>query len=97
MRDDRFEWDLDKAASNLRDHKVSFDDACTVFDDPRAMEDLLIDDSDAEERSRMLGLGRNHLLVVVFTGRIGDDGLVRTRIISAWKANKHEQAKYNAS
>lgn len=32
----RFEWDKKKAASNLKKHKVSFDEAMTVFDDPLA-------------------------------------------------------------
>jgi uncharacterized protein len=32
----RFEWDEDKAASNLDKHGVSFDEASTVFDDPSA-------------------------------------------------------------
>ncbi|MCU1268568.1 MAG: hypothetical protein JWM21_4886 [Acidobacteria bacterium] len=32
----RFEWDGQKAASNLGKHEVSFDEAITVFDDPLA-------------------------------------------------------------
>jgi uncharacterized DUF497 family protein len=32
----RFEWDGTKAASNLRKHHVSFDEAVTVFYDPLA-------------------------------------------------------------
>jgi uncharacterized DUF497 family protein len=42
----RFEWDPKKAASNLRKHKVSFEDAQTVFSDERA---LLINDPDHSE------------------------------------------------
>ena len=30
----RFEWDADKAAANLKKHRVSFDEAVTVFYDP---------------------------------------------------------------
>ena len=29
-----FEWDKDKANSNLRNHKISFDEAKTIFNDP---------------------------------------------------------------
>jgi uncharacterized DUF497 family protein len=29
-----FEWDARKARINLEKHKVSFDEACTVFHDP---------------------------------------------------------------
>ena len=32
-----FEWDPTKAASNLKDHGVSFDEATTVFGDILAM------------------------------------------------------------
>ena len=32
----RFEWDSRKAATNMRKHGVSFDEAGTVFDDPLA-------------------------------------------------------------
>jgi hypothetical protein len=51
-----FEWDDRKAARNIRDHGVSFDEAETVFDDEHA---LLIDDPDhsaEEERYVLLGL-----------------------------------------
>ena len=41
-----FEWDPAKAASNLKDHKVSFDEAATVFGDLLA---ILIADPDHSE------------------------------------------------
>lgn len=31
-----FEWDADKAASNQKKHRVSFEEAATVFADPLA-------------------------------------------------------------
>ena len=31
-----FEWDAEKAKNNHRKHRVSFDEACTVFDNPLA-------------------------------------------------------------
>ncbi len=34
LRDVEFDWDPSKAASNLRKHGVSFDEAATVFADP---------------------------------------------------------------
>ena len=37
----KFEWDEEKAALNLKKHKVSFEEAKTVFYDPNA---LLISD-----------------------------------------------------
>jgi uncharacterized protein len=88
----RFEWDPKKATANLRRHKVSFEDAKTVFSDERA---LLIDDpdhSDDKERFVLLGLsGSLRLLVVVHCYRA--DGNV-IRLISARKANADEQSLY---
>jgi uncharacterized protein len=31
-----FEWDISKAVVNLKKHRVAFDEACAVFDDPFA-------------------------------------------------------------
>jgi uncharacterized protein len=88
----RFEWDPKKAAVNLRKHKVSFDDAQTVFSDELA---LLIDDPDhSEDEDRFVLLGMSHslrLLVVVHCYRA--DGNV-VRIISARKADADEQSLY---
>ena len=51
----RFDWDPQKAAANLRKHKVSFEDAQSVFSDDRA---LLIDDPDhSEDEERFVLLG----------------------------------------
>jgi uncharacterized DUF497 family protein len=88
----RFEWDPKKAASNLRKHKVSFDDAQTVFSDERA---LLINDpdhSEEEDRFVLLGLSSTmRLLVVVHCYRAADNVI---RLISARKADAEERSLY---
>ncbi len=88
----RFDWDPKKAQANLRKHKVSFEDAKSVFSDERA---LLIDDpdhSEDEERFVLLGLSQSlRLLVVVHCYRT--EGRV-IRIISARKADADEQSIY---
>ena len=94
--DDRFEWSMPKAVRNLHDHKVSFEEARLAFDDPLAIDEYLADDSNAEGRHKRLCLGKGRLLVVIYTERESDDEVARHRIISAWKASKHEQARYNA-
>jgi uncharacterized protein len=38
MQDEDFEWDDDKAAANLPDHRVSFEQAAFAFNDPFAVE-----------------------------------------------------------
>jgi uncharacterized protein len=77
MRDDNFEWDDRKAASNYRKHQVPFELARVVFDDPRAVERADIDEPD-EERFLVTGLANERLLTVVYVLR-GP----RVRIISA--------------
>ena len=88
----RFEWDPKKAQANLRKHKVSFEDAQSVFSDENA---LLIDDpdhSEEEDRFVLLGLSQSlRLLVVVHCYRA--EGRV-SRIVSARKADADEQSIY---
>ena len=88
----RFEWDSKKAEVNLRKHRVSFEDAQSVFSDEHA---LLIDDpdhSEHEERFVLLGLSQSlRLLVVIHCYRT--EGKV-IRIISARKADVREQSIY---
>jgi len=88
----RFEWDPSKAALNLRKHKVSFEDAQTVFTDERAR---LIDDpdhSEDEERFLLLGLSSTLRLLVVAHCYRADGNVIR--IISARKATADEQNDY---
>jgi uncharacterized DUF497 family protein len=85
----RFVWDPGKAARNLRDHHVSFEDATDVFCDDRS---VIEDDPDAdEERFTIIGMSRKGLLLVVYTER-GEDAV---RIISARKAADHEVKAYH--
>ncbi len=85
-----FEWDPAKAASNLKDHKVSFDEASTVFGDPLTMLVSDPDHSEEEERYLLLGVSvRGRLLVVSFAERPP-----KTRLISAREATRRERRQY---
>jgi uncharacterized DUF497 family protein len=87
MRNDRFEWDDEKARRNLLAHEISFDAACSVFDDPNSIEER--DDDPDEDRFNITGLVQGRLVTVCCTDRPP-----RLRLISARKANRREQAKY---
>lgn len=87
MRDEDFEWDDEKSISNWRKHRVTFEEARRVFLDERRIE--ILDDDRDEERWLAIGLVVTTCLAVVFTERNQ-----RTRIISARKADKNEQADY---
>jgi uncharacterized DUF497 family protein len=85
-----FEWDPKKAASNLKDHGVSFDEATTVFGDILAMNMPDPDHSEGEQRFLVLGMSRASRLIVVSYG----ERPPRTRIISARLATSHERRTY---
>lgn len=86
----RFEWDDKKAASNVRKHGVSFEEAKTVFSDRLA---YIFDDeanSIYEEREIIIGHSfNNRLLIVCFTERADT-----IRIFNARKATKEERKDY---
>lgn len=84
------EWDRGKAASNLRKHGVSFDEAATSLLDPMA---LVQEDHDSNDEHRWVLVGMSdklRLLTVIYTLR-GED---RIRLISARKATHMEAEQY---
>jgi uncharacterized DUF497 family protein len=85
-----FEWDARKAAANLKNHGIAFDEAVTVFADPLANIFDDPDHSDDERRELIIGhSAEQRLLVVSFTERER-----RTRIISARQATARERNNY---
>lgn len=85
-----FEWDEHKAQENFRKHRVSFDEAKTVFLDPFSITILDPDHSSDEERFIDIGTSVNgRILIVVYTER-GDC----IRLISSRRATLPERRKY---
>ena len=88
----KFEWDKNKNELNQKKHKISFEEAKTVFYDEEA---LLIDDPEhSQEEARFIILGfskRANLLVVCHCYRASESVI---RIISARKATKNEAKQY---
>jgi len=81
-----FEWDPNKAASNLAKHGVDFADAIGIFDDPGLL--LLVDPRRyGEHRYKAIGAVGGRVLFVAYTMR-GDD---LCRIISARRASRRER------
>ena len=79
-----------KAASNLKDHGVSFEEAITVFGDLLSMNMPDPNHSEGEQRFVVLGnSARSRLVVVSYTERPP-----RTRIISARVATRQEKRQY---
>ena len=86
----RFQWHPLKNDSNRKKHKVSFDEATSVFDDPS--HEIFPDPDHSETETRFIALGTSgkaNLLFVSFVER-GDV----IRIISARKVTRCELHEY---
>ena len=84
-----FEWDDEKAASNLTKHGVPFDEALPVFLDVNRLDRYDGREDYGEDRFLTIGLADDFELTVTYTLR-GDT----IRIISARKAERHERHDY---
>jgi uncharacterized DUF497 family protein len=86
----QFEWDEEKATSNLRKHGVSFEECITVFGDPQTL--TIFDEEHSDQEDRYIDMGRSaigRVLVVVYTER-GES----IRIISCRRATSAERRQY---
>jgi uncharacterized protein len=85
-----FEWDKQKAESNLSKHDISFEEAQTVFDDPLYVDFYDPDHSEDEHRYIIIGeSSKSCILLISYTER-GD----KIRIISARPLTKQELKAY---
>jgi len=86
----QFEWDYQKARKNLRKHKVSFEEAASVFGDPLS---ITIPDplhSSSEDRFIIIGESLQKRLIVVVHVERGN----HIRIISARSTTRKEKENY---
>ena len=87
-----FEFDPAKAASNLKKHGVSFDEAVTVFDD--TLSSTLRDDQHADEEDRFIIVGLSNklrLLFVVYTETASSVRLIGARLATATERKQYEE------
>jgi uncharacterized DUF497 family protein len=86
----KYEWDDKKAARNLAKHRVSFEEAATIFDDTLYID--FFDPEHSEDEHRYIRVGcseQRRVLVVSYAERSGT-----TRLISARPATKRERQAY---
>ena len=86
----QFEWDPKKARLNFKKHKVTFEEALTVFYDPLSATFEDMDHSAREQRFITIGFSSNRLLTVVSHTERGK----ALRIISARRATAHERKRH---
>jgi uncharacterized protein len=89
----RFEWDEHKSTVNRRKHKVAFETAAIVFEDPYA---VTYSDETSGDEKRWITIGAVEPGLIIFVVHIhferGDEEIIR--IISARKAESHERKLY---
>jgi uncharacterized DUF497 family protein len=86
----QFEWDPDKDRDNQAKHRVSYDEASTVFGDPFAW--TITDPDHSADENRFLTTGysnRQRLIIVAHTDRAE-----RVRLISAREVTAAERRVY---
>ena len=90
-----FEWDAHKAASNLKKHGVTFEQAASVFLDALSL--TVFNDAHSQYEERWYTLGHTTggvLLAVAHTYQATSSTSARVRIISARPATKQERRFY---
>ena len=87
-----FEWDPKKNKKNIKKHKVSFEEAESVFYDEYALRFFDPDHSEDEDRFILLGISFKLRAVVVCHCFRQEETVIR--IISARKADKDEEHEY---
>lgn len=91
----KFEYDLAKAAANLKKHNVSFEEAQSVFYDDFAVQFYDDENSEIEERFLLLGLSSEaKLLLVCHCERESGNTI---RLISARKETRSESKYYKGA
>ena len=85
----RYTWNLEKNLTNVKRHKIAFEDAQRIFEGPTVEK---VDDrfEYGELRIYAIGLVNGLEITVIYTDRNDDE----RHIISAWRAEPHERRAY---
>ncbi len=87
-----FQWDLQKAKSNLQKHNVSFEEATSVFDD--MLSSTITDPSHSIGENRFIQIGLSNtdkIRVVVFTDRNDIIRIINARIATKQEVKTYEE------
>ncbi|RIK31669.1 MAG: hypothetical protein DCC56_05660 [Anaerolineae bacterium] len=90
MENFEFEWDDEKAESNLEKHGVSFEEAATIFNDPYIA--TIADPDHSMDEERYVSLGVSVVMRLLSVAHVYRNE--RVRLISARKATKAEKKYY---
>ena len=94
----QFEWDPEKAKRNYKKHRVSFEEAVTVFYDPLSATFDDPDHSVGEQRLITIGFSsQGRLLVIAYAERGKVLRIISARLATAHERKKHEEQTTNGS
>ncbi len=86
----KFEWNKNKAKTNLQKHQISFEEAKSVFDDPLSL--TIDDETHSYDEKRYITIGESKIGRLILVGHtIGKENV---RIISARKPTRGERKDY---
>jgi uncharacterized DUF497 family protein len=88
----QFLWDEDKNRKNIISHKISFEEAKTIFFDPNAK--IIYDPDHSKDEDRFIILGISKLLNILVVCHCYKENENTIRIISARKATPKERKQY---
>ena len=91
--DAEFEWDREKAESNLQKHGVSFEEAATVFFDPLSL--TIPDPLHSDEENRFVSVGLSNQqrhLVVVHSERNDRIRIISARLAASGERNMNQES-----
>lgn len=88
-----FDWYPPKALLNVKKHKVSFEEAMTIFGDENHL--VVPDREHSENEARALAIGRSsqgRLLIMCFTEREESLHIISARPVERWERREYEVA-----
>ena len=86
----KYQWDKNKATSNLKKHGIEFADAVSVFSDELAI--TIPENRFDEERFVTIGMDAfGRILVIVFTWRSEDIRLISVRLAERRERKQYEE------
>lgn len=92
----QFEWDPDKALENLQKHRVTFEEAATVFGDYLSV--TVPDPDHSTEEDRFITVGssnRNRLLMIAHTERGDAIRIISVRELTPRERGQYEEGSWN--
>ena len=92
----QFEWDPSKASENLGKHRVTFEEAATVFGDHLSMTAPDPDHSTEEDRFITVGSSsQNQLLMIAHTERAKSIRIISARELTPSERRQYEEGDWN--